>query len=68
GIVAVGWVAVKLATGSYPIASWLTETYAAVIVACIATIIFSLIFKPSEKERMEKATKMAELKKAMENA
>ena len=67
GVVAVGWVAVKLATGSYPIASWLTETYAAVIVAAVATVVFSLIFKPSDKEKMEKETKMAELKKAMEN-
>jgi SSS family solute:Na+ symporter len=48
GIVAVAWVAIKMATGSYPIASWLTETYAAVIVAFIATIVFSLIFPKKE--------------------
>jgi SSS family solute:Na+ symporter len=44
GIVAVAWVAVKMATGRYPIADVLTETYAAVIVAALATVILSLIF------------------------
>ncbi|MDR2771813.1 MAG: sodium:solute symporter family protein [Clostridiales Family XIII bacterium] len=44
GIVAVAWVAVKLATGHYPIADALTETYAAVVVAALATLILSLIF------------------------
>ncbi|MDR0906126.1 MAG: sodium:solute symporter family protein [Oscillospiraceae bacterium] len=44
GIVAIGWVVIKMATGSYPIASWLTETYAAVIVAFVATVVFSFIF------------------------
>jgi SSS family solute:Na+ symporter len=44
GIVAVAWVAIKMASGHYPISDVLTETYAAVIVAFIATILFSLIF------------------------
>ena len=65
GAVAISWVAVKLVTGSYPIASWLTETYAAVIVAVITTIIFSMIFKPSEMEQAEKAAKMKKLHERM---
>lgn len=48
GIVAVGWVVVKMMTGTYPIASWLTETYAAVIVAFVATVLFSFIFPKKE--------------------
>lgn len=68
GVVAVAWVGVKLATGHYPIANWLTETYAAVAVAAITTLIFSFIFKPSEQERMEKAATMKELKETMAKA
>ncbi len=41
-VVAVLWVVIKMVTGSYPVASWLTETYAAVVVAFLGTIIFSL--------------------------
>jgi hypothetical protein len=37
-----------MATGSYPIASWLTETYAAVIVAFVATVVFSFVFPKKE--------------------
>jgi SSS family solute:Na+ symporter len=44
GIVAVAWVAIKMSSGHYPISDVLTETYAAVIVAFIATILFSFIF------------------------
>lgn len=68
GVVAVAWVGVKLAVGHYPIASWLTETYAAVAVAAITTVIFSFVFKPSEQERMEKAATLKELKEVMAKA
>lgn len=44
GLVAVVWKVAEMSTGRFPIASWLTETYAAVIIAFIATIIFSLVF------------------------
>ncbi len=44
GIVAVGWKAVQLITGHYPISDSFTETYAAVLVALVATVIFSLAF------------------------
>ena len=53
GIVAVGWVAVKLITGSYPIVIGsfaITETYAAVVVAAVCTIVFSKIFPASQAE------------------
>lgn len=46
-VVAISWVAVKVATGSYPlyIGSFaVTETYAAVVVALITMLLFSLIF------------------------
>ena len=67
GIVAVGWVAIKLITGSYLIAG-VTETYAAAAVAVIATLVFSAIFKPSAEEAAEKAEKMAALKAKMAKA
>ncbi|MDR1042760.1 MAG: sodium:solute symporter family protein [Clostridiales Family XIII bacterium] len=50
-IVAVAWVAIKMASGHYPISDVLTETYAAVIVAFIATILFSLIFPKKSSEQ-----------------
>lgn len=62
GIVSVGWVVYNMVVGHYPIVIGsfaITETYAAVFVALVATIIFSLIFKPSELEISNKlATKM----------
>ena len=67
GIVAVGWVAIKLIMGSYLIPGF-TETYAAAIVAVVATIVFSLIFKPTPEEAAEKAQKMAALKERMAKA
>lgn len=67
GVVAIGWVAIKLITGSYLIPGF-TETYAAVIVAAVATVIFSLIFKPSPEEAAEKAAKDAALKEKMAKA
>ena len=67
GIVAIAWVAIKLATGSYLIPGF-TETYAAVIVAAVATIVFSLIFKVSPEEAAEKAARDAALKEKMAKA
>ena len=67
GIVAVGWVAIKLVRGAYLIPGF-SETYAAVIVAVVATIVFSMIFKPSPEEAAEKAQKMAALKEKMAKA
>lgn len=67
GIVAVGWVAIKLIRGSYLIPGF-TETYAAALVAVVATIFFSLLFKPSEEEALEKSQKMAALKARMDRA
>ena len=67
GVVAIGWVAIKLITGSYLIAG-VTETYAAAGVAVIATLVFSAIFKPSAEEAAEKAEKKAALDAKMANA
>lgn len=50
GVVAVFWVVYDMITGSYPLFSWFTETYAAVIVALLATIIFSKIFPKKNAE------------------
>ena len=44
GGVAIVWKAVQLITDHYPISDSFTETYAAVIVALVATIVFSLVF------------------------
>jgi SSS family solute:Na+ symporter len=44
GAVAVVWKVVQLSTGSYPISNAITETYAAVVVALVATIVFSMTF------------------------
>lgn len=41
---AIVWQSVKLVTGTYPIAPWFTETYAAVIIAFVTTAAFSLLF------------------------
>ena len=70
-IVAVGWVAIKLATGSYPIVIGsfaISETYAAVVVAAVCTVIFSLIFKPTPIELAERDKTKKELKAAMAKA
>lgn len=48
GFVGFFWVAYKAIFGQYPISPVFTETYAAVIVALISTIIFSLIFKDED--------------------
>ncbi len=67
GAVAIGWVAIKLIKGSYLIPGF-SETYAAAIVAVVATLVFSMIFKPSPEEAAEKAQKMAALKEKMAKA
>ncbi len=48
GVAAVVWQGCKLATGEYPLAPWFTETYAAIIFALAATVVFSLIFPRRE--------------------
>jgi SSS family solute:Na+ symporter len=48
GAVAIFWKAYYMANGSYPITNSITETYAAVIVAAITVILFSVIF-PKKK-------------------
>lgn len=50
-VVAVCWVGFKLVFGHYPIASWFTETYAAVLVATISMVVASIVFK--EKRAVE---------------
>ena len=46
--VAVCWVGFKLVFGCYPIVSWFTETYAAVLVATISMIVASLMYQPKK--------------------
>ena len=70
-VAAVAWVAIKLATGSYPLkfgSFAVSETYIAVVVAAVCTVIFSLIFKPTEIELAERETTKKEVRKAMETA
>lgn len=55
GIVAIGWVVIKMVSGSYPIGDWFTETYASVIVAAVATIVFSLVFPKKDTIAAKKA-------------
>ena len=45
-VTAVCWVGFKLIFGHYPIASWFTETYAAVLVAAVSMVIASLLNGP----------------------
>ncbi|MDO4552485.1 MAG: hypothetical protein Q4C22_03000, partial [Bacillota bacterium] len=51
GAIGAFWVIWKAAAGDYPIAPWMTETYASVIAAAISTLLFSLVFP--KKERLE---------------
>ena len=70
-VAAVAWVAIKLATGSYPLKFGnfaVSETYIAVVVAFVCTIVFSLIFKPSLDELSEREKTHAHLAEAMKNA
>lgn len=43
GIVAVFWSGIKVMTGTYPVAPWFTETYAAILTAFISMVIFSVM-------------------------
>ena len=47
-VAAVGWVAVKVATGSFPISNSISETYAAVVVAAVSYLVLNLIFPKKE--------------------
>ena len=47
-VVAVCWVGFKLVFGHYPIASWFTETYAAVLVATISMVVASMVYQPKK--------------------
>ena len=70
-IVAIAWVGYKLAAGHYPIVIGsfaISETYAAVVVAAVCTIVFSLAFKPSELEQSEREQTKKALKEAMAKA
>ena len=70
-VVAVAWVGYKLAAGHYPLVIGnfpVSETYAAVVVAAVCTIVFSLICKPSEIEVAQREATKAEVRKAMETA
>ncbi len=70
-VAAVAWVAIKLATGSYPLkfgSFAVSETYIAVVVAFVCTIVFSLIFKPSQMELAERERTHKDLAVAMKNA
>lgn len=55
GLVAVFWKVYQINTGRYPIHSMITETYAAVVVAFVTTIIFSLIFKRDKENTIKTA-------------
>lgn len=65
GVVSVFWVAFELATGSYPFFPWFTETYAAVLAAFFATILFSRIFPMSDLERAGRARTRSEIRANM---
>lgn len=70
-IAAVAWVAIKLATGAYPLSIGsfaVSETYIAVVVAAVCTLIFSLAFKPSEIEIAQKEQTAKDLAVAMKKA
>jgi len=47
---AVFWAVWKMKSGSYPLAPWFTETYAAVVVAFVTMIGFSLMFHVGREE------------------
>ena len=51
---ALSWVIIKTITGSYPIFSWLTETYVAIFLAVIVSIVGSLIVLTINKRRNDK--------------
>ncbi|NTV88818.1 MAG: sodium:solute symporter family protein [Clostridiales bacterium] len=49
-LVGIFWVSFNAVTGHFPIASWFSETYAAVLTAAICTMLFSFIFKRQDSE------------------
>ena len=67
-VISVAWVAFKLLTGEYPMAIGsfeISETYAAVVVAFVCTIVFSLMFNPTELEMKEKAERLRAVRVSM---
>ncbi len=65
---AIGWVAIKLVTGSYPLSFGdfaISETYIAVVIALVCTVLFSLIFKPTKEEVANKEATEKELAEKM---
>lgn len=51
GLTGLFWIVWKSIFGAYPVAPWLTETYAAVIATAAATLLFSLAF-PDKAPRL----------------
>ena len=51
GAVAILWVLYKIITGSYLIAPWFTETYAAVATAAISMFLLSIVFNKMEDRK-----------------
>ena len=49
GITAIFWAGCKLVIGTYPIAGWFTETYAAILVAFISMFLLSNYFHHRKK-------------------
>ena len=43
-LVAVGWVIVKLMTGTFPISDWFTEAYASALAAAVSMAVFGMIY------------------------
>lgn len=64
---AVFWVVWKLKFGSYPIAPWFTETYAAVLVAFVTTVGFSIMFHVGHTEEDNRERTHKELDYLMEH-
>ena len=57
-VACVGYVAAKLVIGQYPIVIGnfpISETYLGVVIACVAIVLFSKIFKQTELEKAAKA-------------
>lgn len=57
GVISIFWVAWKLVSGSYPIVIGsfaVSETYAAVFVAFVCTLVFSRVFPVGEEEKLRK--------------
>lgn len=48
GLAAIGWTAAEVLTGSYPVAPWFTETYAAVLTAVVSMLVLNRVFDRRE--------------------